>query len=78
MAKVGRFKVDLGGEDGQPVAFMAMADKDDFDLMVLFGFHHYAGQNPGLTSPSRLCPDPFREEHPSQGVSGASQSADFQ
>jgi len=46
-------KVDLGGEDGQPVAFMAMADKDDFDLLVFFGFHHHAARI--LALPRRFC-----------------------
>jgi hypothetical protein len=41
-------KVNLGGEDGQPLAFMAVTDKHDPDLLFLFGFHHHAGQNPGL------------------------------
>jgi len=44
-------KVYLGREDGQPLAFVAVADKDDFNLLLLFGFHRHVGQNSGLTPP---------------------------
>ena len=44
-------KVNLGRQDGQPLAFVAMANKDDLDLLLLFGFHHHAGQNSGLARP---------------------------
>ena len=44
-------KVDPGGEDGQPLSFMAVADKHDPDLLFLFGFNNHTGQNPGLARP---------------------------
>ena len=44
-------QVDLGRQNGQPLPFMAVADKDDSDSLLLFGFNHHAGLNPGLTQP---------------------------
>ena len=44
-------QINLGREDGQPLAFVAVADKDDFDLLLLFGFDHHAGQDSGLAPP---------------------------
>ena len=42
-------KVDPGGGGGQPLALSAVVDKNDLNLLALFGFHHHAGQHPGLT-----------------------------
>jgi len=54
-------KINLGREDGQPLAFVAVADKDDFDLQLLFGFHHHTGQNPGIARSFLQCGN-----HPAQ------------
>lgn len=46
-------KTDLDREDCQPLAFMVMTDKNDPDLLLLFGFDHHSGLYPSLVYP---CP----------------------
>ena len=42
-------KINLGRQDGQPLAFVAVTDKDDLDLLLLFCLDNHTGKNPRLT-----------------------------
>ena len=35
-------KIKLGGQNGQPLAYLAVADKDDLHLLLLFRLNHHA------------------------------------
>ena len=38
-------KINIGGQDRQPLTFLAVTDKDDFYLLLFLGLDNYAGKN---------------------------------